>query len=222
MSDEHYQPEVGQMLFGCKTGSHAVDELGEAAIQHVLREIDRVFWNVNQRQWDREEDPRIPGVAYRRYYWGECDCGGDERLSKWAEVHDDACYQTDYYKLPEKVRHDFSGKKDAIVKALCEKHGIPWRNGIGSAVHCTCEHDKLWARFSAQNGCTAQCSTVLPNLASHGVEVRWYKHSGRGLSVQKPMDAEAWRTWLNETINTIRSADAALLRAAPRPEDVTL
>ena len=71
-----YVPELGQMTFGNPTGMFAVPEFAAALIGYCLDEIERVFWNVNQREWDRYEDPSIPGIEYRPYYWGECECGG--------------------------------------------------------------------------------------------------------------------------------------------------
>lgn len=74
MSD---QPEIGQILFGAPTGDYGTDELGDACTSHVLAEIDRVFWNRNQKQWDRHEDPKIPGVEFRPYNWDEGDPNRD-------------------------------------------------------------------------------------------------------------------------------------------------
>lgn len=65
------EPELGQMLFGAPTGEYGTSELGDACVKHVLAEIDRVFWNRNQKKWDRYEDPKIPGVTFRPYYWGD-------------------------------------------------------------------------------------------------------------------------------------------------------
>lgn len=210
-----YEPEVGQMLFGNATGSYAPGELGEACLQHALNEIERVFWNREQRQWDRHEDPAIPQITFRPYYWGDCDCGGEQRLAAWTEEHAPSCYQTEYYALPESMRHSYDGpeyvERQRIVRAICERRGIPWNDGYGCAVHCDCGHDERWRTFARQNGCTPQCATVLPNFAFGDVEIRWYKHSRRGLSVNRPLTADEWRAWLNEVMAAIRSADPAIL-----------
>lgn len=63
-------PELGQLAFGNPWGDHACPQWCDALVREILREIERVFWNRNQRQWDGQEDPGVPGVEYRPYYWG--------------------------------------------------------------------------------------------------------------------------------------------------------
>ena len=65
------EPELGQILFGNPTGEYAAPEAGDALVEGILSEIERVFWNLRQREWDRYEDPTIPGVEFRPYYWGD-------------------------------------------------------------------------------------------------------------------------------------------------------
>jgi hypothetical protein len=49
-----------------------------------------------------------------------------------------------------------------------------------------------------------------PNLSTGKTEVRWYKHPGRGESVNREMSSEDWREWLNEAMRRLRKADPAL------------
>ena len=46
-----------------------------------------------------------------------------------------------------------------------------------------------------------------PNLVFDGVEVRWYKHPGRGESVDREMSPDAWSEWLEAAIEAVRSVD---------------
>lgn len=62
--------ELGQMVFGNPWGEYECPHWVDALVRELLREIERVFWNKNQREWDRCEDPKIPGVEFRPYYWG--------------------------------------------------------------------------------------------------------------------------------------------------------
>jgi hypothetical protein len=64
------QPELGQMVFGNPWGEYECPAYVDALVRDLLREIGRVFWNVNQREWDKCEDPTIPGIEFRPYYWG--------------------------------------------------------------------------------------------------------------------------------------------------------
>ena len=68
-----YTPEAGQALFGCPRGQYSVPDYGCALLEWLMKETERIFWNREQREWDRYEDPRIPGNIFRAYYWGEDD-----------------------------------------------------------------------------------------------------------------------------------------------------
>jgi len=68
MSDS---PELGQLCFGNPTGSHGTDSMVDAIVDYILAEIERVYWNDRQKEWDRCDNPNIPGVEYRSYYWGD-------------------------------------------------------------------------------------------------------------------------------------------------------
>ncbi len=37
----------------------------------LLDEIDRVYWNRHQQEWNRYEALQIQALEYRPYYWGE-------------------------------------------------------------------------------------------------------------------------------------------------------
>jgi hypothetical protein len=214
MSD-FYKPEVGQFCFGNKWGSHDAGDLGEACVQHLLAEIERVFWNVHQRQWDRCEDPKIPGVVFHPYYWGDCECGCDEADAEWeqANPHTPSCYQTDYAKIREMPGSPVGPKRDAAAKALCEKHGIPWNGGRGSAVHCTCGRDELWLAWRSEHDHQKTCGVVVPNLVIESrptVVIRWYKHARRGLTTDTKVSPDQWRDWLNAACAVVRGADRDL------------
>lgn len=71
------KPELGQLMFGNPTGDYGTKPFADALVDGLLNEIGRVFWNVNQKEWDRFEDPKIPGLTYHPYYWGD-----DETESK--------------------------------------------------------------------------------------------------------------------------------------------
>ncbi len=62
--------EIGQLVFGNPWGDHACPHWCDALVREILEQIDRVFWNRNQREWDKQEDPGIAGITYNPYYWG--------------------------------------------------------------------------------------------------------------------------------------------------------
>jgi hypothetical protein len=205
---ECFTPEVVQILRGNVIGAYAMDDYAEALLHYLLHEIERVFGNVNQREWDREEDPSIPGIEFHPYYWDECICGYEERASEWSETHSHAadCYYTEYRAL-EGDDDEYRPVPNTVARSLCKKHGIPWNKGIGSAVHCTCTHEAEWRAWQSENDHAATCPIGQPNLAFGGVEIRWYKHPHRGLSVNRAMDEHAWRLWLDAALTAVRGAD---------------
>ena len=98
---ETYVPEVGQALFGSAYAEWECPEYVEAFVNHILREIERVHWNREQKRWEQEGDPRIPGIVFNPYWWDGCNCGYEERWvpkdEAWCVEHRHApdCYQSD-------------------------------------------------------------------------------------------------------------------------------
>ena len=94
-----------------------------ALLEGLLTEVARVFGNREQHPWDCYEDPRIPGITFRGFYWGD-----DEAIA------------------------------------------------------------------------------ALPNLEAAGVSIRWYKHPGRSVTVDKERTPAEWCAWYEQVRETIRKA----------------
>lgn len=149
----------------------------------------------------------------RTYYWGDCDCGADEREAEWSKVHKhaDDCYRhkvaadllaaggtrsdfsDTYIERPDSISYTDWGKiEDEARKRWCRHFGLSFPQGC--AVHCTCGHDKLYAAWAKDNGHRPTCALELPNFLHKrtGMEVRWYKWIGRDMeAVNVPKDAAA-------------------------------
>lgn len=140
--------------------------------------------------------------AMRPYYWGDCDCGGEQREDEWhaANSHTSDCYQTELQRRVRaaglsywddvasewvnlrKFKYDEEQEiKDRIYRAMCEEYQQPYPSRC--AVHCTCGHDEKFTAWVTDNGHTPKCSLVLPNFhyKAAGLEVRWYKWIGRSM-----------------------------------------
>jgi hypothetical protein len=149
----------------------------------------------------------------RTYYWGDCDCGADEREAEWSAAHKHApdCYMhkvagdllaaggtrssfsDTYIERPKAVTYDqWQKTEDATRKKWCKHFGLSYP--AGCAIHCTCGHDKLFSAWVNDNGHRPTCALELPNFLHKrtGMEVRWYKWIGRGMeSVGVPKDVAA-------------------------------
>jgi hypothetical protein len=69
-----FEPELGQALFATQAwGDHPMPRYADALFQGLLNEIERVYWNVNQKEWESHDDPEIPGIEWRSYWWGSED-----------------------------------------------------------------------------------------------------------------------------------------------------
>lgn len=144
----------------------------------------------------------------RPFYWGDCDCGADEREEAWSaeNKHSADCYQSDlraallaaggvatrwgWVEAPNGVGYDaWCVVQDAAYKATTRKHGKPM---AGCAVHCTCGHQDAFVAADVHHRDT--CAIVLPNFVHKrtGMTVEWYKYIGRGMeATNAPTDLTA-------------------------------
>ena len=88
--------EMGQAVFGNPTGDYGTPPFVDALVEGLLSEIDRVYWNVNHEQWNRHADPKIPGLEFRPYYWGDDETEADKPNLKF----DFAEQEIRWYKHP--------------------------------------------------------------------------------------------------------------------------
>ena len=107
--------ELGQALFGNPVGEYDMPEYATALLHTLLHQMEIEFWKREQKNWERYEDPQIPGIVYRPYCW--CNCGD--------------------------------------------------------------EH-------------TPECPARLSNFEYDGVEIRWYKYPGRGMTCNKELTPNEW------------------------------
>lgn len=63
--------EIGQMIYGNPTGRFETKQYQDALVLSLLDKIEIVYWNKNQIQWERHENPGLVGVEFRPYYWGD-------------------------------------------------------------------------------------------------------------------------------------------------------
>jgi len=169
------------------------------------------------------------------FYWGECICSHDELQDNFYETlqHEQHCYQTELknaliaegYKLNEwggpadelDEEEHFAGRerlskfysfKSAKAKELSAKYGFDTE--VGVYVHCNCEYDVQDKAWHEENTHTEECPVDKPNFQHYesGFEVRWYKYIGRGMELNKNLNAAEWPLILLECANSV-FADSA-------------
>lgn len=203
-----YEPELGQWIFGNPTGAYDFDSLdGSQAMEDMLRVI------VERATGDGYYADYFENDVFelRPYYWGDCTCGYDEKEYAWdkANDHRPECYQADYERLY--ARYGVGSKiPDEEIKAICEKHGVPYNDRKGCAVHCTCDYKDRWQAFLRENpGHADDCAVVLPNFRhkASGLEIRWYKYIGRGMSINRSVTLDEFRTIFDECVASLKGGD---------------
>lgn len=178
----------------------------ETPLDDMLVEITRA---ISQKDPDRVAHGFLGGefgygAAYendvfvmRPYYWGDCDCGYEERADKfWSKnKHSEDCYTSElrreekaagiHHTQESKMSYEAKEKiRRKIYKALCKKHNRTYP--AGCAVHCTCGIDEKAKAYFEVNGHKPTCALELPNFLhrASGLEVRWYKWIGRSMEAK--------------------------------------
>lgn len=143
------------------------------------------------------------------FWWGDCECGHEEREANWFEsnTHAPDCYQTVLNDELDDDNLPFGNpKRNEIIERLCKQFGLDplW----GSMVHCTCEHNANHAEWSLSNKHNPKCGVVRPNFfhKASGIRVDWYKYIGRSME-HEPIDKATWSTLMDECMNSINKED---------------
>ncbi|MCM8788043.1 MAG: hypothetical protein NC935_08360, partial [Candidatus Omnitrophica bacterium] len=63
--------ELGQIAFQKYIGKYQVDDFMEALFSYIFKEIERVFWNINQYEYKVGSDLDWGKLKVRSYYWGD-------------------------------------------------------------------------------------------------------------------------------------------------------
>lgn len=58
-------------MYGNPPGNYETKNYQDALVLSLLDEIERVAWNKHQEEWNRHDDPKLVGVEFRPYYWGD-------------------------------------------------------------------------------------------------------------------------------------------------------
>jgi hypothetical protein len=152
-----------------------------------------------------------PVFEMHPFYEGDCTCGANARSSVWSKQnsHSAECYQAGLARLHLKYPDSYGAHAQALKQAeevLCASHHIPWNEGIGRAVHCTCGFTDRWADWIVLNGHHARCPVELANFIHipSGTTVSWYKWIGRDMQVKAPADFD-WSACLEECLRSVRT-----------------
>ena len=196
----YYEPEIGQSIFGVPWLNYMSPKFIEKDLRTLSDLIDSGYIGYNYGS-------KFKNAVFEMndYYWGECTCGYDEIENEWYDehAHKNNCYQKDWQGLREKYAGILDVQNNEIIE-LCTKHNIPYNDGIGCAVHCTCDYEDRWTEFTLRNWHKLDCSVVVANFKYGELEIKWYKYIGRGMSSNRPITKKEWNDIFIKCTNSLK------------------
>lgn len=94
-----------------------------------------------------------------------------------------------------------------VAKSLCTELCIPWRNGRGMAIHCTCDYKQRWRRFIESNNHDLRCQVARKSFLYKptGFWVDWYKYPLRDAHSSKKIGLEEFRSIIRKCIVSLEA-----------------
>lgn len=207
--------ELGNMVFGNSRGCFEVDLSMQDEWYSYMEECGFDGYGHH----DKSDDNGVFENEIFRvqpYYWGDCQCGFDERDYEWSKTHHHAedCYQSELKRekiaaggtphgewgrieRPKSLSYDQWNKVErCIYNKLCAKHGLDPK--YGCAVHCTCTHDADYQAWREVNDHAHDCPIVTPNFTHKpsGFTLQWYKYPLRdsysSAKLTRPLMRSMW------------------------------
>jgi hypothetical protein len=182
--------ELGNLILGNSRGDYEVDRDLQDQFVGWMERLGFDCYGSRQEpdsEWVFENDV----FRMQPYYWGDCDCGYDEKEWRWCEEHKhaDTCYQIEYRKIRDTTEF-FSKEAQALIEELCGRYGLSYPSSC--AIHCTCDYEKEWATWSAENKHAETCALVQPNFSFKptGFKLDWYKYALRSSYSSAPLTKE--------------------------------
>lgn len=181
-------------------GAHVADEYVTADLYELSRELgerdpERQAHGFLGGEWGYGQDFENDVFEMHPYWWGDCECGHDDREAQWEDEHPhlDDCYQSE---LSRRGGYEHASR-------LADAWGLPQ---VGCAVHCTCGREEERREWVEANPHPPDCPQVRPNFRHKpsGIEVRWYKYIGRSMEVPE-VTFLAWRGVMDECLASLSS-----------------
>ena len=195
-----YTPELGQMCFGTMWESNDCSEISE--LMYLLADEA-----TGESAYAGEFSNNT--FTMKNYYWGECECGFEERYDnsyeEWRKTHNHTkeCIHTKYKEWSKDVSFidpNYRSKAEKFAK----DNGLKSDRGI--AVICNCPYAEAYTEFESKIGVHGpNCGIVAPNFEylKGNVKVYWYKYIGRGMTCNKKLDYETWKNIIKDCLKSL-------------------
>jgi hypothetical protein len=220
------------MIFGNSRGSHPVDRSMQDEWYSYMEQAGFDGYGYHDLS---DERGVFENEVFRLqpYYWGDCECGFEERDWQWSKEHRHSgeCYQSElrrekiaaggkpggewgWIERPKSLSYDQWNKIERdIYNRLCAKHGLDPK--FGCAVHCTCTHDSDYQAWREQNDHAPDCMTVMPNFTHKpsGFTLQWYKYPLRDSYSSAPLTPELMRSMWADCLASMAASGTPTRRA---------
>lgn len=205
--------ELGNMIFGNSRGEFRVPR-GEGWENELSRLFDAYAPESEWREYGIEFENDT--FAVMPYWWGDCECGYDEKEGEWYENnnHKNDCYIWKYNKikikdlLVDEQKHE--KWREQKLKPLYRKYGWDtesknWWHGC--AVRCSCSYEKALKTFLQNNCHDESCRIVRPNFLHKpsGFAIQWYKYPLRDSYMNTQISLEQFSEMITNCIESLRS-----------------
>lgn len=150
----------------------------------------------------------------RPHYYGECDCGWENKLKAFGKKHKKKCFITKLSAYQDKLKEQdveiMSTEWTRKITYWAKNNGY-LKGWVGASTHCTCGHSKEFLEWYnknklGKNGHSPKCSLELPNFKyfKNSVEIRWYKWIGFGMEIYPPkgITDKGWKKIYEDVINS--------------------
>lgn len=203
-----FQPPLNQLILGNSYKEFCIPDfvsslLYELSESLALKNPNNQVHGVLGGDYGYGQDFKNEIFEMFPYYWGDCDCGYEDKEMEWADnnKHSENCYQTEYSRLR---LHTLNwNEKQQPTKDLCKKYNLSYPDG--SITHCTCDYEIKWNKFLSENTHSNDCSYTRSNFKHYktGTEISWYKYIGRGESCNKSLTRKEWIKIFEECFNSL-------------------
>lgn len=202
-----YKPELGQMIFGAAWGDYEVPRKAGLMLYELAKRLIDDEWMASY------------GVEYSNsvfemhpYYWGDCTCGFDDEEDKWLEQHQHKpeCFYVKFERYEKELEAQginwFGNRSDEynrLMREFAEKNGYKELDGI--RVYCDCGYNDEYKKWRQTHDHKPDCRLVIPNFRYKptGLEIRWYKYIGRGMSSNQEINIVEFRKIIAHCIRSV-------------------
>jgi hypothetical protein len=200
--------ELGNMIFGNSRGEA---EIPDSSRWHgtMARLLDAVGKALGEKHGD--------GYGYGRdfdndtftmmpYYWGDCECGFEDKVNEWCEKnpHTKECFDTRFQEEEDRLENlSYDARHKKMVK-WAKANGCK-EAPTGMRVYCDCGRTEKYNEFLKDKEHDSSCRIVRPNFLYKptGFQVCWYKYWARDSYMTPEISIDEFERIINACVDSL-------------------